>query len=73
MSKSFPFGKQNDQFLYTSFIYAEVYKNDHFVSRMGKILTFFPDRDRKMGNPLISRTGKIPHCLNSLTTTDTLS
>ena len=24
---------------------------------------FFPDRESKMGNPLISRTGKIPHCL----------
>jgi len=35
-------------------------KNDHFVSRMEKILTFFHDWESKMGNPLISRTGNIP-------------
>jgi len=36
-------------------------KIDHFISRTGNILTFFSRSESKMGNPLISRTGKIPH------------
>ena len=40
--------------------YAEAYKNWSFYFPNGKYIDIFPDRESKMGIPLISQTGKIP-------------